>query len=99
MREVLRVLKPGGWAILNPHLDLSRESTFEDSSVTSPEDRRRCFNQEDHFRVYGRDFPQRLERAGFEVHADRYLDEVPTLMIEKCFLHTPGTIFLCKKPS
>jgi SAM-dependent methyltransferase len=99
MREVYRVLKPGGWAILDPHMNPTLEKTFEDPSITSPEDRKRFFNQDDHYRVYGRDLKDRLETAGFEVKPDYYLGTLDQRTIQKLFLITPGTIYLCRKPA
>ncbi len=68
--EIKRILKPGGWAILmvpiNPDVD-----TWEDPSITDPEERKRCFGQYDHVRQFGRDYAQVLEKAGFTVDADR----------------------------
>ena len=98
MRELFRVMKPGGWAILNPCMDLSMEKTLEDPSVTSPEDRRRLFHQEDHYRVYGRDVKDRLEKAGFVVEMIPYMNELPIRLQERYSLTTPGTIVFCKKP-
>lgn len=97
MSEIFRIMKPGGWAILNPHMDLSLEKTLEDPTVTSPEERRRLFNQEDHYRVYGRDLKVRLAKAGFEVHIVPYMDELPIELQKKYSLLTPGVIVLCKK--
>ena len=37
MEEIFRVLKPGGWAILQ--VPILRDKTFEDPSVTTPENR------------------------------------------------------------
>ncbi|WP_338766565.1 methyltransferase domain-containing protein [Bernardetia sp. ABR2-2B] len=67
MKEFLRVLKPNGWAILLVPIDYTRETTYEDWSITSEEDRKKHFGQEDHVRWYGRDYPKKLEEAGFEV--------------------------------
>jgi SAM-dependent methyltransferase len=66
MRELHRVLKTGGFAVLQVPLSL-REETFEDPSVTSFEDRERIFGQGDHVRIYGKDYKNRLENAGFTV--------------------------------
>ena len=65
MREMLRVLKPGGWAIIM--VPISRDVTFEDPSIVTPEDRERFFGQWDHVRFYGQDIKDRLESAGFDV--------------------------------
>ncbi len=65
MRELYRVLKPGGWAILQVPYSPILEQTLEDPSVTSARDRIRVFGQRDHVRIYGLDYGHRLEQAGF----------------------------------
>jgi SAM-dependent methyltransferase len=67
MRELYRVMKPGGWGIVLVPEDREREQTFEDDSITDPKERTRLFGQYDHRRVYGRDYDERLREAGFEV--------------------------------
>ena len=57
--------------MLSP-VDESREETFEDPTVTAPEERTRLFGQYDHRRVYGRDYADRLREAGFEVEVEHY---------------------------
>jgi SAM-dependent methyltransferase len=76
MRELRRVLAPGGWAVLQTPVQSNREATFEDPSVTDPDERARLFGQPDHLRVYGRDFFERLEAAGFRVTRDRFAREL-----------------------
>jgi len=73
MSELHRILRPGGWAIVIVPFDSSRNETYEDSAITSTEDRKREFWQEDHVRLYGTDFPDRLREAGFEVTLDDYV--------------------------
>ena len=67
MSELYRVMKPGGWAIMQVPQDFSRETTYEDWSITSPEDREKHFWQKDHVRLFGKDYPQWLESVGFRV--------------------------------
>ena len=67
LRELHRILKPGGWGIMLVPEDRSRATTFEDDSITDPDERTRLFGQYDHRRVYGRDYDERLRNAGFEV--------------------------------
>lgn len=77
MSELHRVLKPGGWAIIQSPQDWSRATTFEDSSITDPKERERLFWQDDHVRLFGRDYGQRLEKGGFNVTEDRFvMDEL-----------------------
>ena len=67
MRELHRILKKGGWGVLLSPVDLTRQTTFEDDTITDPEERTRIFGQYDHRRLYGNDFADRLREAGFEV--------------------------------
>jgi len=67
MEELYRVMKPGGWGIMQVPQDFSREKTYEDPSIVSPEDREKHYWQKDHVRLFGKDYPQWLEKAGFTV--------------------------------
>ena len=69
MRELYRVLKPGGWAAIMVPTDPDRARTLEDPSIVSPSDRERLFGQHDHVRLYGRDVPERIAGTGFTVVA------------------------------
>lgn len=67
MRELYRVMKPGGIALMQVPIDSSRATTYEDASITDPRDREKHFWQKDHVRLFALDYPQWLERAGFKV--------------------------------
>jgi len=67
MRELYRVMKSSGWAIMQVPQDFTRETTYEDPSITSPADREKHFWQKDHVRLFGKDYPLWLEKAGFTV--------------------------------
>ncbi len=67
MSELYRVMKPGGWGILQIPQDLKREITFEDDSITDKKERAKIFGQYDHVRIYGLDFFDRLREVGFKV--------------------------------
>jgi len=78
LREIYRVLKPSGWAILQvPFYSPIPENTFQDPSVSSKKEREKLYGQDDHVRKYGKDYPKRLESAGFEVKEDNFLRELP----------------------
>jgi predicted SAM-dependent methyltransferase len=70
LKELHRILKPGGWGIMLVPEDRSRAMTFEDDTITDAKERTRLFGQYDHRRVYGRDYDDRLRDAGFTV--ERY---------------------------
>jgi SAM-dependent methyltransferase len=65
MRELYRVLKPRGRAILQVPLSPLLRETFEDFSVSDPLERERLFGQKNHCRIYGQDYGSRLEAVGF----------------------------------
>ncbi len=73
MKELRRVLKPKGFAILQTPIDDTRDTTDEDFTVTDPQERLRRFGQTDHVRVYGRDFFDRLRQSGWDVTHDRFV--------------------------
>tara|TARA_Y100001978_G_C23621977_1_gene398953 strand:+ start:86 stop:892 length:807 start_codon:yes stop_codon:yes gene_type:complete len=67
MKELHRVLKPNGWAILQVPISAILEETFEDFSKTTEKEREEHFGQFDHVRIYGSDYKDRLADAGFKV--------------------------------
>ena len=94
MKELYRVLKRGGWAIIQ--VPIGREKTFEDSSITSWEDRERIFGQGDHVRIYGLDYVNRLKNAGFVVTVDPFWKELDIGKIKKYGL-SKENIYFCTK--
>lgn len=98
MRELCRVLRRGGWAILQVPLDPARERTFEDPTITAPGDRERLFGRHDHVRVYGRDYGARLEEAGFRVTVDGYVRELGAEAVARYGLEETEDIYLCTRP-
>ncbi|OGO07466.1 MAG: hypothetical protein A2Y92_01725 [Chloroflexi bacterium RBG_13_57_8] len=70
--ELYRMLKPGGRAFLQVPVFSSLEKTFEDAAVTAPEERVKAFGHPDHVRIYGRDFTDRLAKAGLQVETFRF---------------------------
>lgn len=97
MREIFRVLKPGGWAILQTPFEADRAQTYEDPSITSPAARIAAFGQEDHVRIYGRDYKDRLEEAGFEVIVDSYTRDMNEAERARYGLMAEEDVFMCKK--
>ena len=99
MRELCRVLKPGGWAILHVPLDPKLDKTLEGSSDLSLAERERLFGHHDHVRMYGRDYKDKLEQAGFTVKVDRYAQELGSDQSKKFGLMADEDIYFCTKPS
>ncbi|MBT6691679.1 methyltransferase domain-containing protein [Candidatus Parcubacteria bacterium] len=97
MKEVYRVLKPGGWAILQVPIDTKRDRTLEDKNIVEPIDRERLFGQYDHLRLYGRDYIDRLASAGFNVQAKRYCEQLNEATVTKSNLMQSEIIYIAKK--
>lgn len=96
--ELHRVLKPGGWAIIQSPQDLSRATTYEDASITDPREREKHFWQNDHLRLFGRDYAHELEKGGFKVIEDRFvMDELSKFEVAQFALPAEEIIYLCKK--
>ena len=97
MREFYRVLKPGGWAILQSPIDYSRMKTFEDSSIISPADRELNYGQDDHVRMYGLDYGDRLEAAGFKVKEEKVINKFSHQEIKANGLDKNEIMYFCTK--
>jgi len=95
MKELYRVLKPKGFAILQVPIK-NIENTFEDFSVKDPKEREKVFGQNDHVRIYGKDYKDRLIESGFNVKVDRFVDHLGEGIIKKFALPTES-IYFCTK--
>lgn len=68
IRELYRILKPGGWGIAMVPIMLSLEENYEDSSIITENERWKYYMQNDHVRLYSKKgFISNLEKGGFTV--------------------------------
>jgi SAM-dependent methyltransferase len=95
MRELRRVLKTDGFAILQ--VPILREKTFEDFSVTTPEERKRVFGQDDHVRIYGHDYKDRLVNTGFSVDEKNIISGMNPELVKRYGFMEKETIYYCTK--
>jgi len=98
MKELYRVLKPGGWAILQVPISPILEKSYEDYDIISKEGRKKYFGQFDHVRIYGQDYFTRLESVGFKVEKHHPLKDnwnIPN--IEKYALNNKEDLIIAKK--
>lgn len=70
MAEIFRVLKPGGFAVLQVPLAINLETTIEDKTLATDKERKLKFGQTDHVRLYGLDYLEKLKSVGFRVALD-----------------------------
>ena len=93
LKELYRVLKPKGWAILQVPIDHNRAKTFENSKIISPKERLRVFGHKDHVRIYGTDYKDRLERVGFIVKLDNFAKNIDKEKLIKYGLRNSEIIY------
>ncbi len=98
MSEIYRILKPGGWAILQiPLFYPLPEKTIEDPTIEDPIKREELFGQDDHVRKYGLDYRDRLKNTGFNLKDD-YLKRLDEESIRKYALDKNDILFVVEKP-
>ena len=95
LREMLRVLQPGGLAILQVPYSNTLLHTIEDVTISDPEKQERLYGQKDHVRIYAlHDYLQRLLLAGFSV---RRLTGDALAAYRKYAIQENEDVFLCYK--
>lgn len=97
MKELYRVLNKNGIGIFQVPMDYNRDTTFEDFSVTNKKERNKLFGQYDHVRIYGLDFFDRLQKAGFSVERCEYTSKLSKEDIIKFCLPKKEIIPICRK--
>jgi SAM-dependent methyltransferase len=97
MRELRRVTAAGGFALVMVPLALHRGTTYEDPSITAPEEREHAFLQRDHVRLYAPDIADRLCSAGFVVETVDLHAELGPAAAARHGLLASDLIFLCRR--
>ena len=97
LKEFYRVLKPGGWAVLQSPIDYSYKTTYEDKSITDPRVREKAFGQDDHLRMFGVDYGERLKLGGFTVEEHLLAQEMGEAEAFKYGLDKREIMYLSKK--
>lgn len=93
MSEIFRVLKKGGFAILQVPISYKLNKTYEDPGITEPDARGKAFGQRDHVRIYGLDYIKRLEKVGFTIEVIANLAAI----YPRFGLNDKEKIFICHK--
>ena len=97
LKELYRIMRRGGWGVILSPVELEREKTFEDDTITDRAERTRIFGQYDHRRIYGRDYAERLREAGFEVYDIDYKNELSKAEQELYALPADHLYIVCKE--
>ncbi len=99
LEEMKRILKPGGWAILQvPFFYPFPKKTFEDKSIVDPRKREIAFGQRDHVRMYGEDYAERLGSVGFKVLEEKFIDQLTSEEVRRYALPKNEIIYKVVKP-
>jgi SAM-dependent methyltransferase len=97
LEELKRVVKLGGLVILTFPIAMQIEKTYENSSIVSDEERLKVYGQEDHVRLYGKDYIERLESYGFKVNSYFPKDVMSEAEIRKNGFMQVAPIIILKK--
>jgi SAM-dependent methyltransferase len=97
MKQIFRILKPGGHAIMQVPINYTYKETHEDLSITDSKERERIFGQYDHVRWHGLDYPERIKKAGFTVNEFDIKNKICTSLIERYRLDKQEILFVAIK--
>lgn len=97
MKELYRILKPGGWGIFQVPIDVTRQETYEDKSIVSPREREIHYWQKDHVRLFGLDYADKLRAVGFDVTEDDFAKQLTPEQADRFRVSPEETIYLCRK--
>jgi SAM-dependent methyltransferase len=97
IRELFRVLRPNGTAILQVPISGFLMHTVEDPNLRDPRERERRFGQHDHVRIYGADYPSRLREGGFLVEIFDPIERWDESFIEKTRINRRERIYVGRK--
>ena len=92
MKELHRVLRPSGKAILQVPISKIIKNTYEDFSIINPKQREIHFGQFDHVRIYGLDYIDKLNKYGFNVKVSNISSNY-----KRFGLNNNEDLFICSK--
>jgi SAM-dependent methyltransferase len=96
--EIIRVLKPGGFAILQTPFSAKLHQTWEDKGVDTEEARSEAYGQEDHLRLYGRDIVERFISSGLVSCVGQHIELLPEVDATQHGINEKEPFFLFQKP-
>ena len=97
MKEFHRVMNVGGWGIFQVPIDTSNKNTIEDKSIINPKERERIYWQDDHVRLFGLDYGDKLTAAGFKVTESDFINSLDPKLVKRYALPGGELIYFCEK--
>jgi SAM-dependent methyltransferase len=97
LTEIHRVLKPGGYAILQtPYAD-KLHTTWQDPGIDTDAARLQAYGQKDHVRLFGRDIFTRFADAGLEPQVASHNDILSGTDADRYGVNSKEPFFLFRK--
>lgn len=97
MKSLYKLMKPGGWGIMQVPINTAKQVTYEDPDITDPLEREKAFGLKEHVRYYSFDYPERLREAGFRVNVNDYTKKFSDDEIFKYGFYKGDAIYYCTK--
>lgn len=94
MRELSRVLKPGGMLLMQ--VPWNRKGITEENPYADEEERLRRFGQRDHVRLYGTDMEDRLSESGLRPARVWPTSILSTEQLERFGIPPRGVMWICR---
>jgi len=97
LQEIARVLKPGGFAILQTPFCAKLHATWEDAGIDTDQARREAYGQEDHVRLYGGNIFQRFSSFGLSSCVKTHAELLPDIDPDEFGINLEEPFFLLQK--
>jgi hypothetical protein len=73
------------------------DETIEDASIVDPREREKAFGQDDHVRKYGKDYSERIEKAGLRAIVSPFASELPRWQTDRYGLADGEVLYMGSK--
>ncbi len=97
LAEIRRVLRIGGYAILQTPYSPRLTRTWQDDGIDTDDARLVAFGQEDHVRLYGRDIFERFASAGLRSLVTRHEELLPDVDAARFGINVLEPFFLFRR--
>lgn len=98
LREIFRVLRPDGHAILQTPFARGLTRTFEDPAIQAALACLHAYGQEDHCRLYGQDIERRFTASGLLSEMSTHAERLPKVDAARLGVNSAEPFFLFRKP-
>ena len=97
LKEICRILKPGGMAVLQTPFSAKLKVTFSDPGIDTGDLRLQIYGQEDHVRLYGADIVSRIESCGPRSRMVQHEATLAHIQAERFGVNAQEPLFLFEK--